>query len=150
MYRWTRSCSRLSRPSLTDRGIPETPCDGGYRKWFIIGSYNEALADNGVAGPTGLESSTARRCSSVCVVAVSQATYIHTHTHTHTHTHNSREKPIVSASANRAVHQRTECGKKHNRAPNRVPIREILAARRGVAYSRGSGGCAGACGVAVL
>ena len=60
------------------------------------------------------------------------------------------KKPIASASANRAVHQRTECEKKHNRAPNRVPIREILAARRGVAYSWESGGCAGACGVAVL
>ena len=60
------------------------------------------------------------------------------------------KKPIASASAHRAVHQRTECEKKHNRAPNRVPIREILAARRGVAYSWESGGCAGACGVAVL
>ena len=50
------------------------------------------------------------------------------------------KKPIASASANRAVHQRTECEKKHNRAPNRVPIREILAARRGVAYSWESGG----------
>ena len=60
------------------------------------------------------------------------------------------KKPIASASAHRAVHQRTESEKKHNRAPNRVPIREILAARRGVAYSWESGGCAGACGVAVL
>ena len=54
-----------------------------------------------------------------------------------------KKKPIASASANRAVHQRTECEKKHNRAPNRVPIREILAARRGVAYSCESGGAWG-------
>ena len=53
------------------------------------------------------------------------------------------KKPIASASANRTVHQRTECEKKHNRAPNRVPIREILAARRGVAYSCESGGAWG-------
>ena len=60
------------------------------------------------------------------------------------------KKPIASASANRAVHQRTECEKKHNRAPNRVPIREILAARRGVAYSCEGGGCGGTKGDAVL
>ena len=58
--------------------------------------------------------------------------------------------PIASASANRAVHQRTECEKKHNRAPNRVPIRQILAARRGVAYSWEGGGCGGIYGDAVL
>ena len=61
-----------------------------------------------------------------------------------------KKKPIASASANRAVHQRTECEKKHNRAPNRVPIREILAARRGVAYSCEGGGCGGTKGDAVL
>ena len=58
--------------------------------------------------------------------------------------------PIASASANRAVHQRTECEKKHNRAPNRVPIRQILAARRGVAYSWEGGGCGGTYGNGVL
>ena len=64
--------------------------------------------------------------------------------------HFPQKKPIASASANRAVHQRTECEKKHNRAPNRVPIREILAARRGVAYSWEGGGCGGTKGDAVL
>ena len=44
--------------------------------------------------------------------------------------HFPQKMPIASASVNRAVHQRTECEKKHNRAPNRVPIRQILAARR--------------------
>ena len=64
--------------------------------------------------------------------------------------HFPQKKPIASASANRAVHQRTECEKQHNRAPNRVPIREILAARRGVAYSWEGGGCGGTKGDAVL
>ena len=54
--------------------------------------------------------------------------------------HFPQKMPIASASVNRAVHQRTECEKKHNRAPNRVPIRQILAARRGVAYSWEGGG----------
>ena len=49
--------------------------------------------------------------------------------------HFPKKIPKASASVNREVHQHTECKKKHNRAPNRVPIRQILAARRGVAYS---------------
>ena len=64
--------------------------------------------------------------------------------------HFPQKMPIASASVNRAVHQRTECEKKHNRAPNRVPIRQILAARRGVAYSWEGGGCGGTKGDAVL
>ena len=64
--------------------------------------------------------------------------------------HFPQKMPIASASANRAVHQRTECEKKHNRAPNRVPIRQILAARRGVAYSWEGGGCGGTYGNGVL